>query len=104
MQLSTLILVLSVTQLSLLGACVTADDACDDLCPVALGAYEICQQEWGLSYGAPGTYESADDYENWCDTWNVERRLLAEDADPESGLEQLLDQCEEQARELQVGD
>lgn len=97
-------LVVLTVQLLLVGGCTAEGDACDELCPVALSAYETCQEQWGLSYGTPGTYESADDYENWCSTWNIERRLLAEDADPDAGLEQLLTQCAAQADSLESGD
>lgn len=93
-----------VAQLSLVGGCAAVSDVCDDLCGVARDAYEVCQEEWGLSYGDPGTYESAGDYDNWCATWNIERRLLAETADDPEALDALLERCEEQQDSLLGGD
>ena len=96
----TLTLTLLVTQLSLGGGCVAVGDTCDALCSVARESYEICQQEWGLDYGDPATYESAEDYDNWCSTWIIERRLLAETAaDPEAEAS-LVERCEEQRDSL----
>ena len=96
----TLTLTLLAAQLSVLGGCVATEDACDDVCGVARESYEICQQEWGLDYGDPGTYESSEDYDNWCSTWILERRLLAETSEEAAAGDDLVERCQEQRDSL----
>ena len=101
----------SATTLLLLSAlavgtgCVVAEE-CDALCPVARPAYEACMEDWGLTYGDGfSLYESADDYDAWCSTYNRERRLLASTADdPEAAEAALNARCSDQAATLETGD
>ena len=112
MRLSSLSIPLFVAQLSLLGGCATSGDVCDEVCPLAQQTYEACQESFGFPpYGTPTTYESAEDYENWCSTWILERRLLAEhsateasEGGTESSADALLERCEEQRNILSSGD
>lgn len=86
------------------GGCTVATDACDHLCAEAAPAYEACMAQWGLAYGAPNTeYDSRDDYDNWCATYNDERRLLADTAEDDSAPDALLDRCEVQRDTLATG-
>jgi hypothetical protein len=59
--------------------------------------------EWGLTYGATVGYADADDYDDWCSTWVMEQRLLAETAlDPESGIAELETRCIETIETLEA--
>ena len=112
MKLSSPSIALFVAQLLLLGGCATSADVCDEVCPLAQQTYEACQESSGFPpYGTPTTYESGEDYENWCSTWILERRLLAEytetpidEGDTEDPSEALLERCEEQRNLLSSGD
>ena len=93
-------MMLLVAQLPILGGCAASGERCEDLCDVAREAYESCQEEWGLSYGDPGAYESREDYENWCRTWTSERRLLAEHSEDPGAIDELNERCAEQEDQL----
>lgn len=91
-------------QLLLLGGCAAAPDECDALCDVAPSAYEACMEQWGVQYGDPNTaYESRDDYDNWCATFNEERRQLADTSEEEDAPENLQERCVEQRDTLAAG-
>lgn len=80
-------------------------DACDALCPVAGDAFELCLDEWGLSWGSGVGYEDRADYDSWCSTWVLEQRTLAETSEaPQSAEHDLETRCEEQTASLQAGD
>ena len=85
--------------------CAVAEE-CDAVCDAARPAYEACMDQWGLAYGdGVGLYESPQDYDNWCATYNRERRLLAATAnDPSKAEEELDDRCGEQTAVLDAGD
>jgi hypothetical protein len=88
----------------LLQAC-RPEDACDRMCGAALPAYETCMRDWGSEWGDPGGYESREDFENWCATYNEERRQLARTAaEPRAEREALLLRCEEQGALLEEPD
>jgi hypothetical protein len=65
--------------LALLLAC-APDDACDAMCDAARVTFEACMEERGLTYGESVGYVDAADYDDWCDTWSWETRILEEQA------------------------
>ncbi|MFZ5479862.1 MAG: hypothetical protein ACOZNI_24065 [Myxococcota bacterium] len=60
---------------ALLLAC-APDDACDAMCVASREQFEACMEERGLVYGESVGYVSAADFDDWCDTWTWETRLL----------------------------
>ena len=79
-------------------------EGCDEVCGVARPTWETCMEEWGLAYGdGISLYESAEDFDNWCATYNRERRLLVMTADDPDSAEDALDaRCEDQRSALET--
>lgn len=63
--------------LPLAGGC-AAPDVCAELCTAARDRFEGCLEAGGLTWGASVGYESAADYDNWCDTFAWELRELGQ--------------------------
>ncbi len=68
-------------------ACAPIAPACDDLCDVARPAFEACLDDWGRAYGDGMDWSDGDDYDDWCGTWVMEQRVLADDAAKADALE-----------------
>lgn len=61
-----------------LAAC-AAPDVCTEMCTAAGDRFDACLVEGGVTWGASVGYESAADYDNWCDTYAWELRELGQD-------------------------
>lgn len=59
------------------GGCADADD-CARMCTAARSRFEGCLQESGSTWGTSVGYESALDYDNWCETFSWELRELGQ--------------------------
>ncbi|HCP44453.1 MAG TPA: hypothetical protein DIU15_00225 [Deltaproteobacteria bacterium] len=79
-----------------------APDACDSLCVTARTTYERCLEAEGRTWIDSVEFDSESDFDNWCHTWTLERRLLARTGeDASDGTEELLHACEAQQQRLQ---
>lgn len=61
-----------------LGSGCAPSDACPAMCVAARDRFEACLDAEGLTYGESVGYESAADYEDWCDTFSWELRALSQ--------------------------
>ncbi|MDP2306922.1 MAG: hypothetical protein Q8P18_12935 [Pseudomonadota bacterium] len=53
-------------------------DVCAELCTAARDRYEGCLEAGGLTWGASVGYESAAEYDDWCETFSWELRELGQ--------------------------
>ena len=96
---------LALVLVALLSGGCGATDGCDEVCELAVPVFSSCIEQWGLGWGPEVGYDSAEDYADWCTTYNSERRLLAETAeDPEAAEEALTETCSGQAATLESGE
>lgn len=61
---------------ALLLLCCAQPDACDTLCAHARSAFEACLDAQGADWGASTGFTSADDFDDWCDTFVWEEQQL----------------------------
>ena len=67
---------------------------------VATSAYASCLVEWGVDWEASG-HEDADDFQDSCETWAVEMRILAPGAEERDQVDAT---CATRANTLDVED
>ncbi len=65
--------------LMIAGCAEPAEDPCAPMCAAAASLYGACLEDWGADWAAAG-YADGADFQDACETWAWEQRLLEDEA------------------------